>query len=136
MDLRQLHYFICVAEYLNISHAAQKLMLSQSTLSRSIRALEEELGAPLFDRQNNVITLTRAGSLFLKRARELISLADSAQSELLELTSPEKIPIRLVSRCIRQIMYTSRPLWSATTAALRATSSARAAAYFWCRNIR
>lgn len=107
MDLRQLHYFICVAEYLNISHAAQKLMLSQSTLSRSIRALEEELGAPLFDRQNNVITLTRAGSLFLKRARELISLADSAQSELLELTSPEKTPIRLVSRCIRQIMYTS-----------------------------
>lgn len=107
MDLRQLHYFTCVAEYLNISHAAQELIISQSTLSRSIRALEEELGVSLFDRQNNVIALTSAGKLFLRRAQELLSIADSARSELLELTSPEKTPIRLMCRCIRQIMYTS-----------------------------
>lgn len=69
MDLRQLEYFIAVAEERNFTRAAERVHISQSGVSAQIRQLEHELGAQLFDRSSRVVTLTVAGKAALEHAR-------------------------------------------------------------------
>ena len=76
MELRQLRYFVAVAETGNISRAAQKIFLTQPALSRQIKALEDELGQPLLERQAHSFKLTPAGEHLLGEARELLQRAD------------------------------------------------------------
>ncbi len=76
MDLRQLRNFVAVAEQGNISQAAKKIFLTQSALSRQIRALEDEVGHPLLERQAHSIRLTATGELLLREGRELLHQAD------------------------------------------------------------
>ncbi len=76
MELRQLRYFVAVAEEGNISRAAQKIFLTQPALSRQIQALEHELGQCLFERRAHSIQLTQAGEALLHEARELLQRAD------------------------------------------------------------
>jgi DNA-binding transcriptional LysR family regulator len=78
MELRQLRYFVTVADERNISRAAQKIFLTQPALSRQMKALEEEVGLPLFDRKANSIRLTPAGEVLLAEAREVLARADLA----------------------------------------------------------
>ena len=75
MELRHIHYFIAVAENLNITRAAQQLKIAQPPLSRQIRDLEAELGAPLFERSPQGLRLTPAGNTFLQYARQITDLA-------------------------------------------------------------
>ena len=75
-ELRQLRYFVTVAEEGNISRAAQKVFLTQPALSRQIKALEEAIGQRLLDRQAHSIRLTPAGQTLLQEARELLRHAD------------------------------------------------------------
>lgn len=67
MDLRTLRYFTVVAEELNITHAAERLCMSQPPLSNQMKALEEELGTKLFIRGKWQLQLTDAGRLLLLR---------------------------------------------------------------------
>ena len=67
MDLRTLRYFTVVAEELNITHAAERLCMSQPPLSNQMKALEEELGTKLFIRGKRQLQLTDAGRLLLLR---------------------------------------------------------------------
>ncbi|MBI5773506.1 MAG: LysR family transcriptional regulator [Verrucomicrobia bacterium] len=76
MELRQLRYFVAVAEAGNISRAAQTIFLTQPALSRQIKALEEEIGQCLLERQAHSIRLTPAGEVLLREARELLRHAD------------------------------------------------------------
>jgi DNA-binding transcriptional LysR family regulator len=78
IDLRQIRYFIAVAEELHFSRAAERLHLDQPTLSRHVRRLEEKLGVKLLDRTTRTVALTDAGKTFLDKAREVITAADSA----------------------------------------------------------
>jgi DNA-binding transcriptional LysR family regulator len=71
MKLRQAQYVLTVAETGSFTEAAEKLYISQSSLSKQIIALEKELGIPLFDRSRRKIALTQAGETFLKHARTL-----------------------------------------------------------------
>jgi DNA-binding transcriptional LysR family regulator len=82
MEIRVLRYFIAVVQEGSISAAAKFLHLSQPTLSRQLRELEEELGVVLFDRGNRYITLTEKGAFFLQQAREIITLVDKTSSNL------------------------------------------------------
>jgi len=76
MELRVLRYFLAVVEERNISRAAEKLHVSQPTISRQIKELEEEVGITLLNRDNRTITLTAPGEYFANQARQIMKLAD------------------------------------------------------------
>lgn len=76
MELRQLRYFVAVAEEGNISRAAKKIFLTQPALSRQIKALEEEIGQCLLERQAHSIRLTPLGETLVREARELLRQAE------------------------------------------------------------
>ncbi|MCQ9178895.1 LysR family transcriptional regulator [Streptomyces sp. IBSBF 2953] len=78
MESRPLRYFVAVAEELNFARAAQRLGISPPPLSRSIRALESELGAVLFERTTHSVALTPAGAVLLAEARFALEALDAA----------------------------------------------------------
>jgi len=84
MELRVLRYFLAVAEEASISKAAERLHITQPTLSRQLMELENELGIRLFERgrKNKSIALTDEGRVLRRRATEIIELADKTRSEL------------------------------------------------------
>ena len=82
MDLRVLRYFLAVAREQNISAAAQSLHLTQPTLSRQLRELEEELGRQLLVRGGRKVTLTEDGMLLRRRAEEILELVDRTEREV------------------------------------------------------
>ena len=82
MEIRVLKYFITIAREQNISAAAEKLHLSQPTLSRQIKDMEDELGKQLFIRGNRKITLTEDGMILRKRAEEILDLVQKAENEI------------------------------------------------------
>ncbi|MFE3606213.1 LysR family transcriptional regulator [Streptomyces goshikiensis] len=76
MELRNLRYFVAVAEELHFGRAAARLHMSQPPLSRAIKGLEAEAGAPLFARSPAGVTLTPVGAVLLDEARSLLDHAD------------------------------------------------------------
>lgn len=88
MELRVLQYFLAVAREQSISGAAGSLFLSQPTLSRQLKDLEDELGKQLFIRGNRKITLTEEGMLLRKRAEEILDLVEKTENEI---TTPDEI---------------------------------------------
>lgn len=93
MELRQLRYFVAVAETGNISRAAQKIFLTQPALSRQIKALEEEIGQCLLERKAHSIHLTPAGEAMLREARELLQHADGAVARVRAVSSGGRLRI-------------------------------------------
>ncbi len=82
MELRVLQYFLAVTREQSISGAAESLHLSQPTLSRQLKELEDELGKQLFVRGNRSITLTEEGMILRKRAEEILELVKKAEYEV------------------------------------------------------
>lgn len=83
MELRVLRYFLAVAREENITAAAERLHVSQPTLSKQLMELEEQLGKKLFRRGNRKITLTEEGMFLRRRAQEIVELADKTESEFM-----------------------------------------------------
>lgn len=81
MEIRTLRYFLEVSREENMSKAAERLHVSQSTLSKQLKGLEEELGKKLFLRHSFSIELTDEGMLLRKRAEDLLSMADKITAE-------------------------------------------------------
>jgi len=80
MELRQLSYFVTVAEELHFGRAAERLHIVQSAVSMQIQRLERELGAELFDRTPRRVRLTAAGERLLPEARAVLAAADRARA--------------------------------------------------------
>lgn len=82
MDIRVLEYFLVTAQEENITKAAQRLHLTQPTLSRQLKQLEDELGTILFERTNHSVLLTNEGILFRRRAQDIVALTEKGRSEV------------------------------------------------------
>ncbi|MFF0306689.1 LysR family transcriptional regulator [Streptosporangium sp. NPDC004379] len=95
MQLQQLAYFVAVAEARHFTHAAERMRVAQPSLSKQIKALEADLGAPLFSRARGNVTLTAAGEALLPLARRILADADTARREVAELAGLRRGRVRL-----------------------------------------
>lgn len=85
MEIRQLRYFLKVAELLNFSEASKVLYVTQSTLSQQIKQLEAELDTTLFERNSHEVTLTEAGQKLVEYAQKVVVDADICQQKMTDL---------------------------------------------------
>ena len=112
MEIRTLRYFLAVAREENMTRAAEQLHVTQPTLSKQLKGLEDELGKKLFIRHSFSIALTEEGILLRNRAEDLISMADKIEKEFLSLDDitggdiyfglAESYQIRYLAREIRE----------------------------------
>ncbi len=113
MEIRVLRYFLAVAREENITRAAERLYISQPTLSRQLKELEEELGKKLFIRGSSKITLTEEGRLLRRRASEILDLVDKTTDEFKALDEINGGDIRIgcaESQGIRCVMQAASSL--------------------------
>ena len=85
MEIKNLRYFLAVAREENMSHAAELMHVTQPTLSKALKALEDELGKKLFTRHSFSIKLTDEGMLLRDRAEDLVAMADKIEQEFISL---------------------------------------------------
>ncbi|MDR0270516.1 LysR family transcriptional regulator [Paenibacillus sp.] len=85
MEIRQLQYFMAVCEEMHFTKAAEKIGVSQPTLSQQIRALEDELHMPLFDRIGKKIALTEAGQMLLNNATVIMNTLQNTKDSIADL---------------------------------------------------
>ncbi len=93
VELRQLRYFVAVAEELNFGRAAERLLIAGPSLSQQIKALERDLGVRLFDRDRRSVALTPAGAALLPHTRDLLDRADDLRNRAARIAGSE--PVRL-----------------------------------------
>ena len=116
MEIRVLRYFLETAREGNMTRAAQRLFISQPTMSKQLKELEKELGTKLFVRTNYSIRLTEAGMLLRERAEDIVSLVDKTEAEfkaLEEINSgeiyvgaPESESMRLFAEVVCRLQQT------------------------------
>lgn len=97
VELRQLRYFVAVAEELNFGRAAERLLIAGPSLSQQIKALEHDLGVRLFDRDRRSVALTPAGAALLPHARALLERADDLQRRAAQMSGSEPVRLGYVS---------------------------------------
>ena len=112
MEIRTLRYFLAVAREENMTRAAEQLHVTQPTLSKTLKALEDELGKKLFTRHSFSIRLTDEGALLRNRAEDLVSMADKIAREFVTLDDitggdiylglAESYQIRTLARAIKE----------------------------------
>ncbi|MGJ7911713.1 LysR family transcriptional regulator [Neobacillus sp. LXY-1] len=90
MELRQLEYFYAVCQELHFTRAAEKVGISQPSLSQQIRLLEHEIGTPLFDRIGKKTALTESGELLLKYTRNIFHELEQAKTSINELNGLQR----------------------------------------------
>lgn len=116
MELRVLKYFLAVAQEENITAAANVLHITQPTLSKQLKDLEDELGTTLFIRGKRKITLTEDGMFLRKRAQEIVELSDKTESAFRDkskivggdiyIGGGETIAVRYIAKAFSELLQT------------------------------
>lgn len=107
MELKQLRYFVAVAEELHFGRAAKRLCISQPALSFDIKKFEDQLGIQLLSRTNKLVSLTNAGQVLLDEARKLLQQA--GQAERLAIRSAHGLAGRLRIGFVNSMLYRGLP---------------------------
>jgi DNA-binding transcriptional LysR family regulator len=97
MELRQLRYFVAVAEELHFGRASTRLLIAGPSLSQQIKALERDLGVPLFIRDHRSVALTPAGTALLPHVRALLDRAEDLKRRAEQLSGSEPVRIGYVN---------------------------------------
>ena len=97
MDVKYLKYILTIAERKNMTKAAEELFVSQSSLSQYVARLEQELGTPLFFRAKGELTLTPAGELYVRAARQVIRIRQELYQEIAGLEKRGHISVGVTS---------------------------------------
>ncbi len=103
MELRQLRYFVAVAEELSFTRASARIPVAIGALSTQIRRLESELGAPLLNRTTHSVTLTPAGHRFLAVARSVLGQLDDGIAEIRLATPTDELTVALVEEGLAEL---------------------------------
>lgn len=113
MEIRVLRYFLEVAREGSVTHAAQRLHISQPTLSKQLKDLERELGKKLFTRSSFSVRLTEEGMLLRKRAEDILDMVDKTEEEFkslggitggdIHIGCAESAGIKYLARCIKAV---------------------------------
>lgn len=113
MENRALRWFVEMANERSMSRAAQRLHVTQPTMSRQLKELEEELGTKLFLRTNYAIRLTDAGEVFLRRAKDILALVDKTEDEFrktkekqiysVNVGCPESDSVKYIARTVKKL---------------------------------
>ncbi|MBO0843673.1 MAG: LysR family transcriptional regulator, partial [Nocardioides sp.] len=110
MDLRQMRYFVTVAEELHFGRAAERLHMAQPPLSQAIRALEADVGAELLRRTTRKVELTPAGVAYLARVREILGEVDDAAHQARRVAAGAEG--HLAVGCVGSATYSTLPALS------------------------
>ncbi|MCM0707727.1 LysR family transcriptional regulator [Faecalicatena sp. BF-R-105] len=105
MELRDIEYFLSIANNKNLSKAADELFLSQSALSQFLTKLEKSIGAPLFIRDNKRLFLTDAGKVYYASAEKIMSIKEQALREISDLVRISRTTIRLGTTGVRSLQF-------------------------------
>ena len=114
METRQIHYFLEVAKREHVTEAAEALHVAQSSVSRQIFNLENELGVELFLREGRSVKLTPLGWIFFERMKQVWNMMEDAKREVKEYLKPEKgtvriaFPISMAAHTLPSIIYAFR----------------------------
>ncbi|MGO4997852.1 LysR family transcriptional regulator [Oribacterium sp. Sow4_G1_1] len=98
MNINHLQYIVMIAQERNITKAAEKLYISQSSLSYTLSAVEKEIGQPLFFRQKQGVVITPAGEKYVEAAKKILRIHDETMRELRAMQKSTNI--RLASASI------------------------------------
>ncbi len=100
MDLLQLNQFRVLARVQHMTHAAEELYIAQPSLSKTIKNLEQEVGAPLFDRIGRQIRLNRAGEIFLARVNQAFFALDEGKREVQDMARQDRGEVTLAAAAL------------------------------------
>lgn len=103
MELRQLRYFVAVAEELSFTRAAERIPVAVGALSVQIRRLETELHAPLFLRTTHSVELTAAGTTLLRIARKVLAEVDGAAEEIRRAAGARRLVVAVVDEGLAEL---------------------------------
>ena len=115
MDIRVLNYFVTIVQHKSITHAAQSLHVTQSTLSRQMKELEEELGVTLLIRGSREIQLTEQGQYLYNRALEILSLVEKTEQTIrlddevvgtISIGAAESQSLNLIAKTMKELADT------------------------------